>query len=63
LVEAKLVGIPLDTFLTMKDYERPLDCRVDTDSINAMTVELTKFGFITKPVNVMSFIDNSFLPK
>ena len=63
LVEAKLVGIPLDTFLTMKDYERPLDCRVDTDSINAMTVELTKFGFITKPVNVMSFIDISFLPK
>jgi len=63
LVDAKLVGIPLDTFLAMKDYERPLDCRVDTDSIKAMTTELTKFGFITKPVNVMAFIDNSFLPK
>lgn len=63
LVESKLVGIPLDVFLGMKDYERPLDARVDVESIKAMTSELTKFGFITKPVNATAFIDNSFLPK
>lgn len=63
LVEAKLVGIPLDVFIAMKDYERPLDARVDVESIKAMTSELTKFGFITKPVNATAFIDNSFLPK
>jgi ABC-type nitrate/sulfonate/bicarbonate transport system substrate-binding protein len=63
LVDAKLVGIPLDVFLTMKDYERPLDGRVDMESIKAMTAELSKFGFITKPVNAAAFVDNSFLPK
>ena len=63
LVDAKLVGIPLDAFLTMKDYERPLDGRVDMESIKAMTTELTRFGFITKPVNTTAFVDNSFLPK
>lgn len=63
LVNAKLVGIPLDVFLSMRDYERPIDARVDLESIRAMTTELTKFGFITKPVNAAAVVDNSFLPK
>ncbi len=63
LVDSKLVGIPLDAFLSMRDYERPLDARVDVESLKAMTTDLTKFGFITKPLNAAAFIDNSFLPK
>ena len=63
LVDSKMVGIPLDVFLGMKDYERPLDARVDVESIRAMTAELTKFGFITRPVNVPAIVDNTFLPR
>lgn len=63
LIDARLVGIPLDVFLGMKDYERPLDARVDLDSLKAMTAELSKLGFITKPVDAEAVVDNSFLPK
>jgi ABC-type nitrate/sulfonate/bicarbonate transport system substrate-binding protein len=63
LIDAKLVRIPADTFLTMKDYERALDARVDMESLASMVAELTKFGFITKPVNLSAVVDNSYLPK
>ncbi len=63
LVDAKLVSIPLDAFVDMKDYKRPLDARVDVESLKAMTGELTKFGFITRPLDVASIVDMSFLPK
>ncbi len=63
LVESKLVSIPLDVFSEMKDYKRPQDARVDIDSLKAMTSELTKFGFITRPLDVASIVDMSYLPK
>lgn len=63
LVSSKMVGIPLDVFLDMKDYERPLDARVDVESFRAMVADLNRFGFITKPVNPAAIIDNSFLPR
>ncbi|MBM3409214.1 MAG: ABC transporter substrate-binding protein [Betaproteobacteria bacterium] len=63
LVTLKMVGIPLDVFLDMKDYERPLDARVDVESFRSMVADLNRFGFITKPVNPAAIIDNSFLPK
>ncbi|MGA1373019.1 MAG: ABC transporter substrate-binding protein [Pseudomonadales bacterium] len=63
LVESKMVRIPLEVFLGMKDYERPRDGRVDVESMKAMAAELAKFGFITKPLNVTSIVDNSYLPK
>jgi ABC-type nitrate/sulfonate/bicarbonate transport system substrate-binding protein len=63
LIDAKLVRIPADTFLSMKDYERALDARVDVESLASMVAELTKFGFITKPVNLSAVVDNSYLPK
>ena len=63
LIDAKLVGIPAETFLTMKDYERTLDAKVDTESLSSMVAELTKFGFITKKVDVAAIVDNGYLPK
>jgi ABC-type nitrate/sulfonate/bicarbonate transport system substrate-binding protein len=63
LVASKMVGIPLDVFLEMKDYERPLDARVDVESFRAMVADLNRFGFVTKPVNLAAVIDNSFLPR
>jgi len=63
LVTSKMVGIPLDVFLDMNDYERPLDARVDVESFRPMVADLNRFGFITKPVNPAAIIDNSFLPK
>lgn len=63
LVESKLVSIPLETFIGMQDYKRPLDGRVDVESLKAMTGELTKFGFITRPLDVTSIVDLSYLPK
>lgn len=63
LVSSKMVGIPLDVFMDMKDYERPLDGRVDIESFRSMVTDLTRFGFITKPVNPAAIVDNSFLPR
>lgn len=63
LVASKMVGIPLETFLEMKDYERPLDARVDMESFSTMVADLRRFGFVTKPVNLSAIIDNSFLPR
>ena len=63
LVASKMVGIPLETFLEMKDYERPLDARVDMESFSTMVADLNRFGFVTKPVNLSAIIDNAFLPR
>ena len=63
LVASKMVGIPLETFLEMKDYERPLDARVDMESFSTMVADLRRFGFVTKPVNLSAIIDNAFLPR
>lgn len=63
LVESKLVSIPLETFAEMKDYNRALDARVDTETLKAMADDLTKFGFITRPLDVTSIVDLSYLPK
>ncbi len=63
LIEAKLVSIPLDTFISMRDYKRPLDARVDVESLKSMASELTKFGFITRPLDVAAIVDMSFLPR
>jgi ABC-type nitrate/sulfonate/bicarbonate transport system substrate-binding protein len=63
LVDSKMVATPIDVFLTMRDYERPLDARVDLEAFKGMVADLNKYGFTSKPVNLTAVVDNSFLPK
>lgn len=63
LIDAKFVNIPLDTFLTMREYEHPRDAKVDLKAMRRMVDELEKFGYIKKSLDPATIVDMSFLPE
>ena len=63
LLDAKMVRIPAEIFLTMPDNVRAADCRIDVEALRHMRDDLLKYGFATKSIDPASFVDLSFLPK
>lgn len=63
LIEAKMVNLPPEMFLAMKDYERAPDARIDIDSLRRMQEDMFKHGYTKKRVDIAQFIDLSYLPK
>jgi ABC-type nitrate/sulfonate/bicarbonate transport system substrate-binding protein len=63
LIDAKMVRVVPDVYLTMQDYYRDPSLRVDADALEKMQEFQIKAGFQKKHVDVRSLIDLGYLPK
>jgi ABC-type nitrate/sulfonate/bicarbonate transport system substrate-binding protein len=63
LIDAKMVRVISDVYLTMQDYYRDPTLRVDADALEKMQEFQIKAGFQKKQVDVRSLIDLGYLPK
>lgn len=63
LIDAKLVRVTPDVYMTMKDYYREPSLRVDVDALEKMQEFQVKAGFQKKKADVRSLVDLSYLPK
>ena len=63
LIDAKMVRVTADAYLTMHDYYREPTLRIDVDALEKMQEFQIKAGFQKKNVDVKSLVDLSYLPK
>jgi ABC-type nitrate/sulfonate/bicarbonate transport system substrate-binding protein len=63
LIDAKMVRVVPDVYLTMKDYYRDPTLRVDADALEKMQEFQIRAGFQKKKVDVRSLVDPGYLPK
>jgi len=62
LIDTKMVRVPADVFLEMKDYYRDPTMRVDVSSLEQMQDGQVRAGFQKNRIDVKALVDNSFLP-
>lgn len=63
LIDAKMVRVGPDVYLSMRDYYRDPSLRVDVDALARMQEFQIKAGFQKKPVDVTTLVDPSYLPR
>jgi ABC-type nitrate/sulfonate/bicarbonate transport system substrate-binding protein len=63
LIDAKMVRVNPEVYLTMTDYYRDPSLRVDVDALEKMQEFQIKAGFQKKKVDVRSLVDLGYLPK
>jgi ABC-type nitrate/sulfonate/bicarbonate transport system substrate-binding protein len=63
LIDARMVRVSPDVYMTMQDYYRDATLRVDADALARMQEFQIKAGFQTKPADVRALVDLSYLPQ
>jgi ABC-type nitrate/sulfonate/bicarbonate transport system substrate-binding protein len=63
LIDARMVRVDPEVYMTMQDYYRDSSLRVDADALEQMQAFQIKAGFQTKRVDVRALVDLSYLPK
>jgi len=63
LIEAKMVRVTPEIYLTMNDYYRAPNLQVDLDALAKMQEFQIKSGFQKKKVDVRSLVDPGYLPE
>ena len=63
LIDAKMVRVTPEVYLTMHDYYRDPSIRPDVEALVKMQEFQVKAGFQKKSVDVRSLVDLSYLPK
>jgi ABC-type nitrate/sulfonate/bicarbonate transport system substrate-binding protein len=63
LIDAKMVRVIPDVYLTLKDYYRDPNLRVDADALEKMQEFQIKAGFQKKKVDARSLVDPGYLPR
>jgi ABC-type nitrate/sulfonate/bicarbonate transport system substrate-binding protein len=63
LVEARMVRVTPEVYLTMNDYYRAPNLQVDLDALVKMQEFQIKAGFQKKKVDVQSLVDPGYLPE
>jgi ABC-type nitrate/sulfonate/bicarbonate transport system substrate-binding protein len=61
LIDARMVRVTPDVYLTMQDYYRDRTLRVDADALERMQEFQIKAGFQRKNANVRSLVDLDYL--
>jgi ABC-type nitrate/sulfonate/bicarbonate transport system substrate-binding protein len=63
LIDAKMVRVSADVYLTMNDYYREPSLRPDVEALVKMQEFQMKAGFQTKPADMRALVDLSYLPQ
>src|SRR5262245_21593779 len=63
LIDARMVRVAPDVYMTMQDYYRDPTLRVDADALERMQAFQIKAGFQKKSADVRSLVDLSYLPQ
>jgi ABC-type nitrate/sulfonate/bicarbonate transport system substrate-binding protein len=63
LIDARMVRVNADVYMTMQDYYRDPTLRVDADALERMQEFQVKAGFQAKNANVRSLVDLGYLPQ
>jgi ABC-type nitrate/sulfonate/bicarbonate transport system substrate-binding protein len=63
LIDARMVRVSADVYMTMKDYYRDPTLRVDADALERMQQFQMKAGFQKKHADMRSLVDLSYLPQ
>jgi len=63
LIDARMVRVAPDVYMSMQDYYRDPTLRVDADALERMQAFQIKAGFQKKSADVRSLVDLSYLPQ
>jgi hypothetical protein len=63
LIDARMVRVTPEVYLSMQDYYRDPTLRVDVDALERMQEFQIKAGFQRKNANVRSLVDLDYLPQ
>jgi ABC-type nitrate/sulfonate/bicarbonate transport system substrate-binding protein len=63
LIDARMVRVSGDVYMTMQDYYRDPTLRVDADALERMQEFQVKAGFQAKTANVRALVDLGYLPQ
>ena len=63
LIDAKMVRVSPDVYLTMNDYYREPSLKPDAEALTKMQEFMIKAGFQKKAADIKSLVDTSYLPK
>jgi len=63
LIDARMVRVKSDVYMTMQDYYRDPTLTVDADALERMQEFQIKAGFQKKNANVRSLVDLDYLPR
>jgi hypothetical protein len=63
LIDARMVRVSPDVYMTMQDYYRDPTLKVDADALDRMQAFQIKAGFQKKAADLRSLVDLSYLPK
>jgi ABC-type nitrate/sulfonate/bicarbonate transport system substrate-binding protein len=63
LIDTKMVRVPADVFLTMKDYYRDPGMRAEVKTLEEMQESQFNAGFQKKKADINQLVDLSYLPK
>jgi len=63
LIDAKMVRVSADVYLTMHDYYREPSLRPDVEALTKMQEFQMKAGFQKKAADIKALVDTSYLPK
>jgi len=63
LIDARMVRVSPDVYMTMQDYYRDPTLRVDADALDRMQAFQIKAGFQKKTADLRSLVDLGYLPK
>jgi ABC-type nitrate/sulfonate/bicarbonate transport system substrate-binding protein len=63
LIDARMVRVSPDVYMTMQDYYRDPTLRVDADALERMQAFQVKAGFQRKNADVRSLVDLGYLPQ
>jgi ABC-type nitrate/sulfonate/bicarbonate transport system substrate-binding protein len=63
LLDAKLVAMPPELFMSVKEYVSDPQLRPNVENLKKQEDTLLSAGFIEKKINIDSIVDTSYLPK
>ena len=63
LIDARMVRVNSDVYMTMQDYYRDPTLRVDAGALERMQAFQVKAGFQKKNADVRSLVDLGYLPQ
>ena len=63
LIDARMVRVNSEVYMTMKDYYRDPTLRIDADALENMQRFQIEAGFQRKRADVRSLVDLSYLPQ
>jgi ABC-type nitrate/sulfonate/bicarbonate transport system substrate-binding protein len=63
LLDSKLVRLPPDLFLNMKDHYREPSARISVEAMKRAQEVMLKVGYQKTPADIEKFVDMRFLPQ